>query len=128
MGRGTWLEGGRVKISTLSRGPNENPQIKSKTFNINFWEEGVLETWKVVNDLPGAAHSNQINQSSPVSRNREYTQTHINIITHIKTHIQHHIQFEITCSASTRDLVKFDITQTETVKSPEGCSDIRRAP
>ena len=33
-----------------------------------------------------------------------------------------------TWSASTLDLVKFDMTQTETVKRPEGCSDIRRAP
>ena len=39
--------------------------------------------------------------------------------------IQH---YKITCSARTRDLVKFDMTQTDTVNSPEGCSDIRRAP
>ena len=33
-----------------------------------------------------------------------------------------------TCSASTLDFVKLDMTQTETVNRPEGCSDIRKAP
>ena len=40
----------------------------------------------------------------------------------------HKNKWKKTWSASTLDLVKFDMTQTETVKRPEGCSDIRRAP
>ena len=31
-------------------------------------DDGSGQTWKVVNDLPSAAHSHTINQSSPVSR------------------------------------------------------------
>ena len=62
-----------------------------------------------------AAHSHLINQSSPpLSRNRECHNPHVLL--------------GITWRARTRDLVKLDITQTDTVNSPEGCSDIRRAP
>ena len=62
-----------------------------------------------------AAHSHLINQSSPpLSRNRECHDPHALL--------------GITWRARTRDLVKLDITQTETVNRPEGCSDIRRAP
>ena len=62
-----------------------------------------------------AAHSHLINQSSPpLSRNRECHNPHALL--------------GITWRARTRDLVKLDITQTETVNRPEGCSDIRRAP
>ena len=39
-----------------------------------------------------------------------------------------YVRFKKTWSASTLDFVKFDMTQTETVKRPEGCSDIRKAP
>ena len=84
-----------------------------ETFNINFWE--------------GAVSLGSLGKLLMICH-RPPTRTKLTNHHQFLGIGSRHTNIEITCSARTRDLVKLDITQTDTVNSPEGCSDIRRAP